>query len=253
MSQQRSIAEYRMALKAAQSKNARLEAEVARLRERVRTLECQLEAAQRAAKRQAAPFSRGKREPSGRPPGRHAGEQHGRHAHRQAPDRVDEELFAELPDARPDCGGELEECDEGWKQYQEELPAIRAVVTRVSGKWARCRSCGRRVRGRHPRQTSEAIGAVAAQVGPRALAFACSLHKEHGLSVRKTTATMRELGIRLSPGGLVQAIARIGDRCHPTYQALVEAVRQSSVVSGDETSWHVNGEGAWLWIMTTRR
>ncbi len=253
MSQPKSISEYRLALKAAEAINASLEIQVVRLKERVRKLEHELEVAQRAAKRQAAPFSRGKRKPSGRPPGRRAGEHHGRHAHRQAPERVDEELFAELPGACPDCGGELEECQEGWEQYQEELPEIRAVVTRVSGKWARCRSCGRRVRGRHPRQTSEAIGAAASQVGPRALALACSLHKEHGLSVRKTTATMRELGIRLSPGGLVQAVARIGDRCRPTYQALVEAVRRSSVVSGDETSWHVNGEGAWLWIMTTER
>jgi transposase len=164
---------------------------------------------------------------------------------------VDVELFAELPEACPDCGGELEERGEGCEQFQEELPDIRALVIRVSGKWACCRSCGRRVRGRHRRQTSEAIGAAAAQVGPRALALACSLHKEHGLSVRKTTATMRELGIRLSPGGLVQAVARTGDRCLPTYRSLVEAVRQSLVVSGDETSWHVYGEPAWLWIMTT--
>jgi transposase len=251
MSQPKTISEYRLALKAAEAKNARLEAEVARLEERVRKLEDQLEAAQRAGKRQAAPFSRGKGKASGRPPGRRPGEQHGRHAHRQAPERVDEEVEAELPEACPDCGGELEEDDEGWEQYQEELPPIRPVVIKVSGKWARCRRCRRRVRGRHPRQTSEALGAAAAQVGPRALAFACSLHKEQGLSVRKTTATMRELGIRLSPGGLVQAMARIGDRCAPTYQALVEAVRRSPVVVGDETGWHVNGDGAWLWIMTT--
>ena len=251
MSQPKSISEYRAALKSAEAKIARLEAENGQLKERVRKLEGQLETAQRAAKRQAAPFSRGKRKPSGRAPGRRPGEGHGRHAHRQAPERVDEELFAELPEACPDCGGELEKCEEGWEQYQEELPEVRALVSRVSGKWARCRSCGRRVRGRHPRQTSEATGAAAAQVGPRALAFACSLHKEQGLSVRKTTATMRELGIRLSPGGLVQAMARIGDRCRPTYQALVEAVRRSPVVTGDETSWHVNGDSGWLWIMTT--
>lgn len=131
-----------------------------------------MEAAQRAAKRQAAPFSRGTRKPSGRPPGRRSGEQHGRHAHRQVHERVDEELSAELPDACPDCGGEVEECDESCEQYQGELPAIRALTIKVSGKWARCRSCGRRVRGRYPRQTSDAIGAAAAQVGPRPLAFA---------------------------------------------------------------------------------
>ncbi len=175
MSQPKSIPEYHVALKATVAKNARLEAENGQLKERVRKLEGQLEAAQRAAKRQAAPFSRGKRESSGRPPGRRSGVEHGRHGHRQAPERVDEELCAELPEACPECGGELEESGESWEQCQEELPEIRALVTRVSGKWARCRNCGRRVRGRHPRQTSEAIGAAAAQVGPRALALACSL------------------------------------------------------------------------------
>ena len=160
MSQPKSISEYRVAVKAAEAKVVRLEAENAQLKERVRKLEGQLEAAQRAAKRQAAPFSRGKREPSGRPPGRRSGEGHGRHGHRQTPEQVDEELFAELPQACPDCGGELEECEESWEQYQDELPEIRALVIRVSGKWARCRGCGRRVRGRHPQQTSEAIGAA---------------------------------------------------------------------------------------------
>ncbi len=117
MSQPKSISEYHAALKAAEAKIARLEAENAQLKERVRKLQGQLEAAQRAAMRQAAPFSRVKRKPSGRPPGRRSGEQHGRHGHRQAPGRVDEELFAELPEACPDCGGELEESEEGWEQY----------------------------------------------------------------------------------------------------------------------------------------
>jgi predicted RNase H-like nuclease (RuvC/YqgF family) len=60
MSQPKSISEYRQALKAAEAKNAHLEARVERLEERVR----ELEAAQRAAKRQAAPFPRGKRQAS---------------------------------------------------------------------------------------------------------------------------------------------------------------------------------------------
>ena len=140
MSQPKFITEYREALKAAEAKIARLEAENAQLKRRVRKLEGQIEAAQRAAKRQVAPFSRRKRKPSGQPPGRRSGAEHGRHTHRQAPERVDVELFAELPEACPDCGSELEECGECWEQFQEELPEIRALVTRVSGKWARCRS-----------------------------------------------------------------------------------------------------------------
>src|SRR5262245_4268826 len=124
MSQPKSISEYRLALKAAEARNARLEAEVGQLKERVRKMQGQLEAAQRASKRQAAPFSRGKRKASGQPPGRRSGEQHGRHAHRQALEHVDEEVEAELPGACPDCGGEVDESEEGWEQYQEELPPI---------------------------------------------------------------------------------------------------------------------------------
>ncbi len=45
MSQPESIPEYRVALKAAEAKVARLEAENAQLKERVRKLERQLEAA----------------------------------------------------------------------------------------------------------------------------------------------------------------------------------------------------------------
>jgi hypothetical protein len=58
MSQPTSIPGYRTALKAAEARIACLEAETAQLKQRVRKLERQLEAAQRAGKRQAAPFSR---------------------------------------------------------------------------------------------------------------------------------------------------------------------------------------------------
>jgi hypothetical protein len=46
----------------------------------------------------------------------------------------------------------------------------------------RCRRCGHRVRGRHPRQTSNAVGSAASQLGPRAVALATQLNKGLGLS-----------------------------------------------------------------------
>ncbi len=48
MSKPKSISEYRLALKTAEANNARLEAEIVRLKYRVQKLEGQLEAAQRA-------------------------------------------------------------------------------------------------------------------------------------------------------------------------------------------------------------
>ena len=74
-----------------------LEAEIQRLKDGVRQSEGHLEAAQRASKRQATPFSRGKRKPSGRRAGGRASDPRGWHGHRAVPERVDDEVVAELP------------------------------------------------------------------------------------------------------------------------------------------------------------
>jgi transposase len=67
-------------------------------------------------------------------------------------------------------------------QYQEELPVVRTVVRRFHVHVGRCQACGRRVQGRHPFQTSNALGAAAAQIGPQAVASAVVLNKQLGLS-----------------------------------------------------------------------
>ncbi|MBI4587436.1 MAG: hypothetical protein HY725_01240, partial [Candidatus Rokubacteria bacterium] len=53
---------------------------------------------------------------------------------------------------------------------------MRPHVTRFDVALGRCRHCRRRVQGRHPRQTSDALGAAASQLGPRALALAADLN-----------------------------------------------------------------------------
>jgi transposase len=98
----------------------------------------------------------------------------------------------------------------------------------------RCRRCGRRVQARHPGQTSEALGAAAAQVGPRALAV--HLNKTVGASMGKTAAMLRQVSAsKVTTGGLRQMLARTPKQARPTYEALVDAVRESPVVAADET------------------
>jgi transposase len=49
-------------------------------------------------------------------------------------------------------------------QHQEELPVPRAVVRTFRVHVGRCQGCARRVQGRHPLQTSDALGGAAAQL-----------------------------------------------------------------------------------------
>ncbi len=224
---------------------SRLLAESERLHLRVETLPGRLEEARRAAKRQAAPFSRGEPSGSSRRGGRRSGDDHGRHGHRQRPGEVDEELDAPFADGC-ECGGEIWE-ERIEYQYQDELPEPRRVRRRFAVHIGKCGCCGRRHQGPHPYQTSDALGAASCMLGPRAVALATELNKELGLSPQKTAKALARFGIQITPGGVVQAIARQAGRLEPTYEALIEGVRSSAAVAPDETGWRINGQKAWLW------
>lgn len=229
------------------SENERLRGEVARLEARVDVLQVQVEELRRAAKRQAAPFSKGEPSAAPRRPGRRPGKDYGRKAHRAVPAYVDEVVCVPLPERCPACGGELL-LEQIALQYQEDLPPVRPHVRRYEVALGRCLACRRRVQARHPEQTSDALGAAAAQIGPRAVALAAFLNKELGLPVGKVAKALRELGgLRVTPGGLQQALARAGRACAPTYAALVAGIRASPAVACDETGWRVGGRRQWLW------
>jgi len=224
---------------------ARLVGENERLHARVGKLEGLLEEARRAGKRQAAPFSRGEPKQGPGRPGRRSGDQHGKHGHREPSGEVDEELDAPLA-ARCGCGGEIEE-ERIEFQYQDELPEPRPVRRRFAVHIGKCACCGRRHQGRHPFQTSDALGAAGSMLGPRAVALATELNKELGLSPQKTARALARCGIRVTAGGVVGAIARQARALEPTYEALIEGVRASRAVAPDETGWRINGQKAWLW------
>jgi transposase len=233
--------------------NARLERERERLRREIERLTQALEGARRAGKRQAAPFSKGAPTARPRPAGRRAGHRHGRHAHRQPPVAIDERIDVPLPDQCPHCGGGLTETRIA-TQIQEDLPVVRSHVRRFDVHVGRCGDCGRRVQGRHPWQTSDALGAASTHLGPHAVALIVLLNKHLGLSHGKVAALLRDwFGLRLRPSGVTHALHRAARQAAPTYAALREQIRGSPVVSPDETSWKVGGRLWWLWVFATAR
>jgi transposase len=79
------------------------------------------------------------------------------------------------------------------------------------------------------------------------VALAAWLSKGLGVPAGKIAKLLAQLGLRVTAGGVVQAVARAARRAQPTYQALVAGVRASPVVAPDETGWRVGGAKAWLW------
>jgi len=227
--------------------NERLRRQTERLKQETERLRRELEAALRASKRQAAPHWRGNPKADPKRPGRKPGRRYGRQACRPIPSRVDERIAVPLPERCPQCGGGVE--PEGCEtQYQEEI-VRRTIVRRFDIAVGRCCDCHRRVQGRHPLQTSDAVGVGNVQLGPEALTLGAILNKQMGLSLGHTRQVLSYgFGLEVSRGGLYRALARMASRANPTYEGLVEAARQAPVNGMDETGWKVGGLLQWLHV-----
>jgi transposase len=225
----------------------RLQHDLAELRAQVERLTGLLDEQRRAGKRQAAPFTKGPPQTAPKKPGRKPGADYGTKAHRRppAPEQVTETLDAPLPAACPDCGGPVGETHVD-HQYQVEIPR-QPTHRKFSIHVGYCRGCRRRVQGRHPLQTSDALGACASQLGPDAQAAVVELNKSAGLSHGKISRTLKSLfGIALTPGGSTHTALRAARRGAPTYSAICQAMKESGWVVPDETGWRVGGHNAWL-------
>jgi transposase len=137
-------------------------------------------------------------------------------------------------------------------QYQEDLPIVRPLVRQFDVQVGHCRECGRRVQGRHPLQTSDALGAAQVHLGPGAVSFVVLLHTHFGVPLAKVATVLRDrFGLHVTAGGLVHVLHRAARQATPTYAALCDHVRGSPMVTPDETGWRVGAVLHWLWVFAT--
>jgi transposase len=224
--------------------------------QKVAALTAALEEERRKNKRQAAPF-RKQDEPAKPPkkPGRKKGKRHGPHAHRAAipPEKIDEHYDVPLPKRCPHCESSRLEEKRVVAQYQTEIPC-QPIHRQFDIHLGECRDCGKTVQPRHELQTSNAIGAAASQLGPRAHAAIAVLNKQLGLSYGKIAKVFGELfGVHFSRAAGARSTARLARRGEPNYEAIRQDVRGSPKVVPDETGWRVAGRNAWLHVFVGER
>ena len=233
-----------------------LEARLAALEERVRILTAALEEAQRAEKRQAAPFRKPKRAGTPKKPGRKPGKDYGTHARRVPPENPPptEEYVAELPPRCPHCDSKNLACDDATdEQFQTEIEC-RVIRRRFVVHRGCCLDCGTPVEGRHPLQTSTVTGAAREQLGSKAHALMSVLNKQMGLSHGKVAWLFDKVfHLKINRSTSVRSVERTGRRCEPAYEQIGRDVRQAEQVTPDETGWRVGGCKAWLHAFATAR
>jgi transposase len=233
-----------------------LEARVRALQEQVRILTAVLEEAQRAEKRQAAPFRKKKRVAVPKKPGRKSGEDYGKHARRMPAENlpVSEECIAELSPHCPHCAStNLASFDATDEQFQTEIQC-HTIRRRFVIHRGCCLDCGAPLEGRHPLQTSTATGAAREQLGAQAHALMSVLNKQMGLSHGKVAWLFEKVfHLKINRSTSVRSVERTGHRCELAYEQIRRDVRAAEQVTPDETGWRVGGHKAWLHAFATPR
>jgi transposase len=234
-----------------------------------RQLRQRLDEVQREAKRQAHPFRRQDDKPStveqasgdepqaARPgaakvrkkkPGRRQGHKADLRPLPTA-DQVDRIIDVALNEC-PMCHVALYNQDQV-VQYQTDLPRIKPIITRFNIETGTCPCCRQRWQGRHPDQTSNAVGAAGNTLGPNVLSMAAELKHRLGVSYDKICDYLQTYcQFQVCPSALIRAEQRLADLARLTYDALLHDLRRAQVVHADETGWRIGRVNAWLWVFS---
>jgi transposase len=234
-----------------QAELAEREAAIERRDEKIRALEEELAQFRRPVKtpeNSSVPPSRGQKGNRAAGRRRKPGPKRG-HAGvsrvRSAPDVV----VACRPSACAGCGEPLAQAGgrRVGRSQVTELPPFAPVVIEGWQYAMTCAHCGVQTTGAYPaglepRRT----------FGPGVEALLSYLHERQHVGYERLVELCRDVfGLRISQGGVEQALRRLVERARPTYAAIRETVRGSPVINSDETGARLAGRSHYQWVFQT--
>ena len=150
----------------------------------------------------------------------------------------------------PDCGRKLKG---GWEHARRQtiqisLPPARVIDHVIVGRW--CGVCQKRW---VPRLSDREFGVQGKRrFGVSVQALVATLHVGARIPMKMIRRLLRELfGLRISAGEVVGLLDGVAAAGKPQLQQLLEQVRGSPAVCGDETGWRQDGENGYLWTFAT--
>jgi transposase len=91
-------------------------------------------------------------------------------------------------------------------------------------------------------------------LGANVMIQAAILRYYHCLPYRKICELFEDMaGLKVSPGGISQALVRISQWLGVEKDELLKAIRGSPQVHADETGWRLDGKKSWVWAFVNER
>ena len=226
---------------------AELEAENADLRRRLAQVEHQLQKIRLRGKRPSH-----RRDEAHGPRTDHRRKEHRHHPGSFRPEPPPGTVFIEH-DVRPQqcahCGAhDLESTGQFQDHFVADLPEPKLEWHRYRRYIYRCRCCPRTCQGRGD------LELPGSHIGPRARLLTCYSRAHLGISLGKTRDLLHDFfGLTISRAGLLGHLRWGGQLFAPVVDELLELLRQSPVVQGDETGWRIDGRPGWAWCFRDPR
>ena len=224
-----------------ESANADLQAENADLRQRLAQLEHQLQNIHQRRKRTSG--ERGNR--AGTTNDRRR-KKHRKHPGFFRPEPPPGTKFIEHdvhPKQCSHCGSDdLQPTNEFEDHIVADIPEPKLEWHRYRRHVYLCRCCQQTCRGRGD------LELPGAHIGPRARLLTSYGRAHLGISLGKTQNLLHDFfGLTVSRAGLLGHLRWAGQLFEPVVEELLNRLRNSPVVQGDETGWRINGQTAWAW------
>ena len=159
---------------------------------------------------------------------------------RPLPDHVDEEKDARL-DSCPHCNSRLSFIGSRKRIIEDIVPAkVKVTEIDIGQYW--CRHCNTKVEA----PVTEALPNC--RLGINTYLFVMFLRYGTKIPIDKITELLEvSYGLQISEGGIINMMHILAKELGSYYDELIQELRNSPSINGDETGWRVDGKNAWLW------
>ena len=163
----------------------------------------------------------------------------------KTPDRVEEIRLSSCPE----CGSkDLSECSHIEEHIQEDIILPRTEVVQYRRHHYYCRRCKKTV-------SSKGCGELPkSYIGPKAKSLAAFLKYVVKVSDRDIRIIFRKVfNMDIAVSTITGFKTQIKEKALPIYRELLEELKKSPFIHGDETGWKLDGIGYWLWKLSNKR
>ena len=169
-------------------------------------------------------------------------------ANKEAPEKVDKKISAKLEGSCPRCGKVImqKNIDKRLRHVYDAI--IKAMIIEVEEETYLC-DCGEFCVGTHPDIPQRGMIGYNLQTLFTELKFNFS---GSYANISKFFDNTTNGKIHFSPKAINDCIERIANKLEPSYDKIESELKKESYSYTDETSWPVNGELWYLWMIVTK-